>query len=154
MNDALYGVPKSSMRSEVDRLTFISAAKSARAYVTTASKDLWLLCHLAGIDPDAFLYRMKKRLSTAPTPEELADMPWSERNSLFQVESKPAPAPPSKPAQKVKRLKHLRQGWRQVATYAGRKAKLYESNGEWLSLNQWSLRCGAAPQTLLRPCQT
>lgn len=47
------------------------AIHNARAYVTTPSRDLAQVCNGAGIDPQAFLERMKRRLADAPSPEEL-----------------------------------------------------------------------------------
>lgn len=50
----------------------IAATNAARHYLTTPSEDLSLVCHLAGLDPQAVMEHMRKRIAAAPSAEELA----------------------------------------------------------------------------------
>lgn len=65
VDDALHGP---QVNDGTSRLRVIS---EARSYLTTPSKDLSLVCSLAGVDMEALIDRMKRQLATAPTPEEL-----------------------------------------------------------------------------------
>lgn len=47
----------------------------ARLYVTKPSKDLAMVCALAGVEMDALIARMKVRLAGVPTPEEMVECP-------------------------------------------------------------------------------
>tara|TARA_R110002049_G_scaffold10127_1_gene50172 strand:- start:135003 stop:135707 length:705 start_codon:yes stop_codon:yes gene_type:complete len=65
--DALYGASGSA--ASVDAR--IMNTRAARAYITTPSRDLSLVCDLADLDMTAVCEAMTKRLADAPTPEAL-----------------------------------------------------------------------------------
>lgn len=90
IEDALYGPqvlcggPKARAR----------AIREARAYLTTQSKDLALVCSMAGMDMHAVIERMKARIAAAPSVEEIVA---TGRFDIKPRAEKPAPAPKRKP---------------------------------------------------------
>lgn len=68
INDALTGIPASSMP---DRRKRLKAIEDARAYIYT--RDFDIVCSLAGVDSDGARDRLVKLIADAPTPEELLD---------------------------------------------------------------------------------
>lgn len=68
VNDALIGVTGSDGGT---RQSKIQATYAARTYFTKPDKDLAMICTLAGLDPTAVREAMTKRITAAPTPEDL-----------------------------------------------------------------------------------
>lgn len=114
--DAIYGASLSA--ASKTRQHRIAATKAARAWLTTPSRDLAEVCHLAGLEPQAVLENMRKQIAQAPTPEELA----SRRKP---PKPKPAPKPPKQ-----------------------RNPTHYTLNGETLHISEWAARCGVAVNTI------
>lgn len=117
VEDALYGAPLSDSGSG-DKQHRIRATKSTRDWLTTPSRDLAEVCHLAGLDPQAVMQHMRKRIAEAPTPEELV----ARRKP---PKPKPAPKPPKQ-----------------------RNPTHYTLNGETLHISEWAARCGVAVNTI------
>lgn len=46
--------------------------RDARIYLTRPSRDLSMVCNLAGLEMQSVIDRMKAQIAKAPTPEELA----------------------------------------------------------------------------------
>ncbi len=67
VEDALFGP-----RHVQKRATKIILCKEARDYLTQPSRDLSMVCNLAGLDMQAVIDRMRVRIAKAPAPEELA----------------------------------------------------------------------------------
>ncbi|HHW34340.1 MAG TPA: hypothetical protein GXX24_09420 [Paracoccus solventivorans] len=114
--DAIYGASLSA--ASKTRQHRIAATKAARAWLTTPSRDLAEVCHLAGLEPQAVMEHMRKQIAQAPTPEELV----SRRKP---PKPKPAPKPP-----KPKAPTH------------------YTLGDETLTVEQWAERAGIAPATI------
>lgn len=68
IDDAVSGVPATSCPNPARR---VRMTIEARAYITTPSRDLSMVCTLAGLDPAAVLDRMRARIAAAPSIEEL-----------------------------------------------------------------------------------
>lgn len=119
VDDAILGPDRNSSH---DPQTRIQLCKEARHYLTTPSKDLSTVCTLAGLDVDAVINRMKERLRTAPSPEELVAIRRKGRHSLT---ARPAAS------------KH-----KPIPTYT--------FNGETLTAHQWSLKTGISASTITR----
>lgn len=68
IQDALYGIPAGCGINKENR---INKTKEARQYLTTPSKDLSMVCNLAGLDMQAVIKRMREQIANASTPEEL-----------------------------------------------------------------------------------
>lgn len=54
-----------------DRENKIKQCRDARDYLTRPSRDLSMVCNLAGLDMQPVIDRMKAQIAKAPTPEEL-----------------------------------------------------------------------------------
>lgn len=70
VDDALHGVEAWSVK---ERHLRIKAIEEARRYLTAPSECLALVCTGAGLEPDAVIEAMQRRIAAAPSPEELAD---------------------------------------------------------------------------------
>lgn len=119
VEDALIGAPSMAGHPKVTRIRQI---EEARRYLTRPSKDLTTVCTLAGLDPEAVIDAMRKRIADAPSPEELAS---SGRDS-----AKPK-QPPNIP--KPKRTPFRDQS--------------FTINGETLTAAQWAERTGISVVT-------
>lgn len=71
----------------------VRTCKAARAYLTTASKDLEQVCQLAGFDPMAVLQKLRTKIAQAPSPEKLAGQ--ARRNNAGSIHAK-TPKPKAK----------------------------------------------------------
>lgn len=69
VEEALHG-PKNTYRLHRAR-----EWQEARDYITTPSKDLEMVCAMAGVEMDAVVERMRVQIEKAPSPEEPADRP-------------------------------------------------------------------------------
>lgn len=116
VEDAIYGASLSA--ASKTRQHRIAATKAARAWLTTPSRDLAEVCHLAGLEPQAVMEHMRKQIAQAPTPEELV----SRRKP---PKPKPAPKPPKQ-----------------------RAPTHYTLGDETLTVEQWAERAGIAPATI------
>lgn len=67
VEDALIGVAQESKRHDRVRI-----CESARNYLSAPSKDLSMICAMAGVDMHSVIERMRIRIANAPSPEELA----------------------------------------------------------------------------------
>lgn len=114
--DAIYGASLSA--ASKTRQHRIMATKAARAWLTSPSRDLAEVCHLAGLEPQAVMEHMRLRIAEAPTPEELV----SRRKP---PKPKPAPKPP-----KPKAPTH------------------YTLGDETLPISEWASRCGVTVGTI------
>ncbi|WP_157970958.1 hypothetical protein [Pseudogemmobacter bohemicus] len=95
--------------------------KEAREYLTIASKDLYTVCFLAGLDSEAVIDRMSRRIAEAPSIDEIAG---SRRKSRAVM---------------VKRITE-RKGRKKAATYT--------FNGETLTAREWSQKTGILASTI------
>lgn len=77
VQDALEGVP--GQRHDVAKR--IQKIEDARLLLTTPSEDLEIICSLAGLDWDAVLERMKRKIADAPTPTELVQPQYRKRRN-------------------------------------------------------------------------
>lgn len=69
VEDAIQGV-KIAGKSASVRADYV---RKTRDYLTVPNKDFNEVCHLAGMDPQAFRERVARMIAAAPSPEELAD---------------------------------------------------------------------------------
>lgn len=128
MDDALLGVSangtsaRRATSAAVQQEMRIAATKRARAYLTRANDGLATVCHLAGLDPQAVMEHMRKRLADAPTPEELASGHKRLLTSTLP-KTETAGRPPRRPNH-------------------------YELDGEILSVEEWAKRIGVSPNTI------
>lgn len=49
--------------------------REAREYITTPSKDLEMVCSLAGVEMEAVVERMRVQIAAMPAPEEMVERP-------------------------------------------------------------------------------
>lgn len=96
----------------------IAKVRSARTFLTTPSQNLATVCSLAGLDHDAVVSSMRKRIANAPSPEDLTAKPRAHRASFT--------ARPEKP--KAKLTKYV--------------DRLLTFEGETLTMQQWADRTG------------
>lgn len=66
VSDALEGAKEVLGRDAKIRL-----CQEARTYLTRPSRDLSMVCNLAGLEMQPVIDRMKAQIAKAPTPEEL-----------------------------------------------------------------------------------
>lgn len=76
-----------------NRTSYLVECEKARNFLTTPSDHLATVCHLAGVDPRAVLERMRARIATAPTPQELLDRPTQRRDAATKPPAKPKAIP-------------------------------------------------------------
>ncbi|MFN3312812.1 MAG: hypothetical protein ACK46Q_05025 [Hyphomonas sp.] len=76
-----------------NRTSYLVECEKARNFLTTPSDHLATVCHLAGVDPRAVLERMRARIATAPTPQELLDQPTQRRDAATKAPAKPKAIP-------------------------------------------------------------
>lgn len=88
VDDALLGPSQ-----PINRDAFIIECRQARAFLTTASDDLAVVCSNAGLDPRAVLERIRDLIANAPTPEELHDQPRQRRDAVAKAATKPKAVP-------------------------------------------------------------
>lgn len=120
VDDALLGADGPGAQGM--RLTRAQATVEARTYLTTPSKDLAIVCHLAGLDPEAVMTSMRKRIAKAPSPEELASKP---KVQIATAMPKPKAAPKQR-----------------------RRATSYTLDGLTLTVAEWAAHTGISPQTI------
>lgn len=130
--DALHGSPRHVAHKANAELhetaRRVHECQKARDYLTRPSRDLAMVCNLAGLDMHAVIDRMTRQIAAAPSPEELATSTVRRRTGL----KKPKPEPQVKPQQK----------------HNG-EANRYTFNGETLTAREWAARAHLPHTTIL-----
>lgn len=113
VEDALHG--PTGVNGKAHRIAVVEAA---RALLTKRSQSLTTLCYLAGMEPDAVVSAMRKKIGNAPSPAELAGGTRTNRASLIPRPDKP----------KAKLVKY--------------EDRLITYSGKTLTMREWSERTG------------
>ena len=71
----------------------VGTIKAARRYLTSRGKGLDMVCTLAGLDPQAVVEAMRRRIAAAPSPEQVA-RDHKRRDALTPQTPKPKRPPP------------------------------------------------------------
>lgn len=76
-----------------DYKTRLRTCQEARSFLTRPSRDLSIICNNAGMDMQAVIEAMTKRIAEAPSPEDIASATTETRRKGVKKERKPRATP-------------------------------------------------------------
>ena len=140
VNDALHGAAGDNREADTEL---------ARRYLTTPSADLSMVCHMAGLDPDAVIDRMRRRLAnitTTPKRRATRKARTYEHDGLALTINEWSSRTGLKRNTILSRLR-LRLPMDQVLRPVAPRSLTY--NGQTLTIDEWADHTGLKRNTIL-----